>query len=79
MHERQTRSCEYWLLLVLRGAAPRRSRCRTATFETIRCNFLKIAVRVEELKSSIKLSFPTACPQQKMLVLLMANIKAQSP
>ena len=69
----------YWLLLMLRGAAPRRSRWRTATFETIRCNFLKIAVRVEELRSRIKLSFSTNCPQQKMLVLLMGNIKSQSP
>jgi len=69
----------YWLLLMLRGAAPKKSRWRTATFETIRCNFLKIAVRVQELKSRIKLSFPTACPQQKMLVLLMGNIKSQIP
>ena len=69
----------YWLLLMLRGAAPKKSRWRTATFETIRCNFLKIAVRVEELKSRIKLSFPSSCPQQKMLTHLMQNITAQSP
>ncbi len=69
----------YWLLLMLRGAAPKKSRWRTATFETIRCTFLKIAVRVQELKSRIKLSFPTACPQQKMLVLLMGNIKSKIP
>ncbi|MCF6198242.1 MAG: transposase, partial [Hyphomicrobiaceae bacterium] len=46
---------------------------------TIRCAFLKIAVRVEELKSRIRLSFPTAFPQQKMLTILMQRIKAQSP
>ena len=69
----------YWLLLMLRGAAPKRSRWRTATFETIRCVFLKIAVRVQELKSRIRLAFPTACPNQKMLTLLLRNIKAQSP
>ncbi len=69
----------YWLLLMLRRSAPKKSRWRTATFETIRCTFLKIAVRVEELKSRIKLSFPTACPEQKMLTLLMERIKAQSP
>ncbi len=40
----------YWLLHELRGAAPKRSRWRTATFETIRRSFLKIAVRVEQLK-----------------------------
>jgi hypothetical protein len=36
----------YWLLHELRGAAPKRSIWRTATFETIRCAFLKIAVRI---------------------------------
>jgi hypothetical protein len=69
----------YWLLLMLRRAAPKKSRWRTATFETIRCNFLKIAVRVEELKSRIKISFPTACPNQKMFAVLMRGIQAQSP
>jgi len=40
---------------------------------------LKIALRFEKLKSRIKLSFPRAFPQQKMLALLMGRIKAQSP
>ena len=39
----------YWLLLKLRGAAPKRSKWRRASFETIRRSFLKIAVRVEQL------------------------------
>ena len=46
----------YWLLLLLRGAAPKRSRWRTATFETIRRTFLKIAVRVEQLKTRITIA-----------------------
>ena len=69
----------YWLLLLLRRAAPKRSPFRTATFETIRRTFVKIAVRVEQLKTRIKIALPTACPQQKMLVALMGSIKAQSP
>ena len=69
----------YWLLLLLRGAAPKRSRWRGATFETIRRSFVKIAVRVEQLKSRIRIALPTACPHRSMIVLLMGNIKAQSP
>ncbi len=69
----------YWLLLLLRGAAPKRSRWRGATFETIRRSFLKIAVRVEQLKSRIRIALPTSCPHRSMLVLLMGRIKAQSP
>ena len=69
----------YWLLLLLRGAAPKRSRFRTATFETIRRTFLKIAVRVEQLKSRIRIALPTAFPHRSILILLMGCIKAQSP
>ncbi len=69
----------YWLLLLLRGAAPKRSRWRGATFETIRRSFLKIAVRVEQLKSRIRIALPTACPHRSMLVLVMGRIRAQSP
>ena len=39
----------YWMMLDLRNAAPRRSRWRTATFETIRTTFLKVAARIETL------------------------------
>jgi len=46
----------YWLLHSLQRAAPKRSRWCGATFETIRRTFVKIAVRVEELKGKIKLA-----------------------
>jgi hypothetical protein len=69
----------YWLLHRLRGAAPKRSRWRTATFETIRASFLKIAVRVEQLKTRIRLSLPSACPHAPMIALLLGRIHAQSP
>ncbi|MCP5073668.1 MAG: IS1380 family transposase [Rhodobacteraceae bacterium] len=69
----------YWLLLRLRKAAPKRSKWRAATFETIRRAFLKIAVRIEQLKTRIKIALPSACPEQKMFALLAASINAQSP
>lgn len=69
----------YWLLHRLRGAAPKRSRWRTATFETIRRAFLKIAVRVEQLKTRIRLSLPSTCPHAPMIVLMLGRIHAQGP
>ena len=69
----------YWLLHRLRGAAPKRSRWRNATFETIRRSFLKIAVRVEQLKTRIRLSLPSACPHAPMIALMLGRIHAQSP
>ena len=69
----------YWLLHKLRGAAPKRSRWRSATFETLRASFLKIAVRVEQLKTRIRLSLPSACPQAPMIALMLRRIHAQGP
>ena len=69
----------YWLLHALRQAAPKRSRWRRATFETIRRNFVKIAVRVEELKGRIKLAFPASYSQVAMLVAMTGTITTRGP
>ena len=69
----------YWLLHQLRQAAPRKSLWRKATFETIRRAFLKIAVRIEELKSRVRIALPSAYPYQKALVAMAGCIAAQGP
>lgn len=66
----------YWLLHSLRRAAPPRSAWYGATFETIRRSFIKIAVRVEELKSRIKLAFPASYPFSADLI---ATVKGIAP
>lgn len=69
----------YWLLHTLRRTMPRRSPWWGATFETIRRVFVKIAVRVEEMKSRIKLAFPASYPHAAMLILLTGSIAARAP
>ena len=69
----------YWLLHSLRRAAPKRSRWRSATFETIRRTFVKVAVRVEELKGKIKLAFPASYPHAVMLVAMTGAITTRGP
>jgi Transposase DDE domain group 1 len=69
----------YWLLHGLRRAAPKRSRWRGATFETIRRTFVKIAVRVEELKGKIKLAFPASYPHAAMLAAMAGAITTRGP
>ena len=63
----------------LRQAAPRKSLWRKATFETIRRAFLKIAVRIEELKPRIRIALPSAYPYRKALVAMAGCIAAQGP
>ena len=69
----------YWLLHAFRRAAPKRSRWRGATLETIRRTFVKITVRVEELKGRIKLAFPASYPQAAMLVAMTGAITTRGP
>ena len=69
----------YWLLHSVRLAAPKKSRWRGATFETIRNVFVKIAVRVDELKTRIKLSFPTSLPHADDLAAITARLCAPDP
>jgi len=69
----------YWLLHSVRLAAPKKSRWRGATFETIRSAFVKIACRVEELRTRIKLSFPTSLPHADGIDAITARLCAASP
>jgi hypothetical protein len=52
---------------------------RTATFETIRCTFLKIAVRIQELKTRIKMALPSSYPNVQALTALATSIAALAP
>jgi Transposase DDE domain group 1 len=69
----------YWLLHSLRRAAPKRSTWRGATFQTIQRAFVKVAVRVEELKSRIRIAFPASYPHRAMLIAITGSIAAQGP
>jgi hypothetical protein len=69
----------YWLLHSLRMAAPKKSRWRRATFETIRTTFVKIGCRVEELNRQVKLVFPRHVPHAAALALITHRLTAQGP
>ena len=69
----------YWLMLDLRAAAPRKSRWRTATFETIRTTFLKIAARIETLRTRIRVSFPSATPNRPVIAHMLSVMEARAP
>jgi hypothetical protein len=52
----------YWLMLTVREAIPRPQPLAGGEFSTIRLRLLKIAVRVKETASRIKLAFAANCP-----------------
>ena len=63
----------YWLLHTLRGLAPKRSFWRAAQFDTVRLAFVKVAARVTELATRIKVALPSGYPERDSLVLLAAR------
>ena len=52
----------YWLMRTIRDAIPGREPLASGEFSTIRLRLLKIAVRVRETGSRIKLAFAANCP-----------------
>ena len=58
----------------LRTAMPKRSVWRTVQFDTLRLRLIKIAARVTELKTLIRIQWPTACPNQQVLRIALARI-----
>ena len=45
----------YWMMWSLRTLMPRRSRCRVAQFDGLRLRLIKLAVRIEVLKTQVRL------------------------
>src|SRR5689334_4636942 len=69
----------YWLLLSLRGLAPRTSFWREAQFDTIRLCLIKVAGRVTEMVTRIKVALPSAFPYQAGFANLASRIAKLPP
>jgi hypothetical protein len=64
----------YWLMWGLRVSMPKRSMWRVAQFDTLRLRLIKIAARVVEMKTMIRVHLPTSCPAQDLLRLALGRI-----
>ena len=69
----------FWLMLTLRGLAPRTSFWRDAQFDTIRLCLIKVAARVTEMVTRIKIALPTAFPYQPGFTMLAGQISKLPP
>ena len=69
----------YWLLHTLRGLAPKTSFWRDAQFDTIRLALIKVAARVTELRTRIKVALPTCYPHQQSWALLAGRATKLPP
>jgi hypothetical protein len=58
----------------LRTLMPRRSRWRVAQFDKLRLRLIKLAVRIEVLKTKVRLHLPRATPDQVLFALLLTRM-----
>jgi hypothetical protein len=64
----------YWLLWSLRALMPKRSSWRVAQFDTLRLRLIKVAARIVELKTRIKVHLPTSAPDQAIWHLALGRL-----
>ena len=69
----------YWLLLTVRDAIPKIRDLATAEFATLRHRLLKIAARVVETKSRVRLAFAAACPEADLFRGLAKTLLPRGP
>ena len=62
----------YWLMLAVRDAIPKERDLAKAEFATLRLKLLKIAARVIEMASRVRLAFAAACPEAQLFACLPA-------
>jgi len=64
----------YWLLWSVRRIMPKRSPWRVMQFDTLRLRLIKIAARVDELKTQIKIHLPSSAPDQAIFAMLLNRL-----
>ena len=64
----------YWLMLDIRNAIPRPQPLASGEFSTIRLRLLKIAVRIKETASRVRLAFASNCPDAALFRGLVGTL-----
>jgi hypothetical protein len=64
----------YWLMQMVRNAIPKPQPLASSEFSTIRLRLLKIAVRVKETASRVRLAFAANCPDAELFRGLIGTL-----
>jgi hypothetical protein len=69
----------YWLMLGVRDAIPRSHALATAEFTTLRMRLLKIAGRISETATRVRIAFAAACPQAALFRGIALSFQPAGP
>ena len=69
----------YWLMLTVRDAIPKPQTLATAEFTTLRLRLLKIAGRITETATRIRIAFAAACPEAELFRGVARSLQLAGP
>jgi hypothetical protein len=69
----------YWLLLTVRDAIPRPQPLANAEFATLRMRLIKIAARITETATRVRIAFAAACPEAELFSSLGRSLQPAAP
>ena len=69
----------YWLMLKLRDAIPKPQPLASAEFTTLRMRLLKIAARITEMATRVRIAFAAACPEAQLFASLARYFQPAGP
>ena len=69
----------YWLMLGVRDAIPRSHALATAEFTTLRMRLIKIAGRISETATRVRIAFAAACPQAALFRGIALSFQSAGP
>jgi hypothetical protein len=69
----------YWLMLTVRDAIPPDHALAVAEFTTLRLRILKIAARITETTTRVRLAFAAGCPHAALFRMLARGLQPTGP
>jgi hypothetical protein len=69
----------YWLMLTVRNAIPRPQPLANAEFATLRMRLLKIAARITETATRVRIAFATGCPEANLFRGIALSFQPAGP
>ena len=69
----------YWLMWTVRQSLPQTAALRTAEFATIRLRLNKVAARVVETATRIRIALACACPDAALFRHVAISLRTASP
>ena len=69
----------YWLMLTVRDAIPQAAKLAGCEFTTLRMRLIKIAARITETATRVRIAFATACPEAALFRTIAYSVQIAGP